>query len=148
MEDAIVEDLVVRLKAASAFDAVYGTAPWETLAPDSLNRVAWVEWVETSESPVTNSSIDATGTFKIWIVAKAGDDNMVTRRRLMRMLANVAKNAVNGKSIASITEPAFSRVMRTKYGYMLAGPGRLVELDYQCRFRIASDSARDVTNNT
>ena len=102
-DDAVIEEIVARLEATGAFDAVYPSTPTsdDVTARPGLVGVAWAYWVGASE--VADEAIGAGGptyerTVEFQIALHAVAEDHAARLRRFARLDSAARNALLDRS--------------------------------------------------
>lgn len=99
-DDAVLEAIRARLRAAGLFHAILRGTPDESPPPGDLSvrAVAWVAWTGATEAMDDTSAAGPnylrTCEFQVWVEGRAEDQ--VGRIRLMARLDSVVRNAVLG----------------------------------------------------
>jgi hypothetical protein len=137
----VLDDVVARLLATHAFEEVAWGANLELLFPESSYPAAAVEYVGTTEAPISDIDFMTNdGRYTLTIAVKA--DDMRGRSAALRALAATARNALSGVSLAGICQPYFCR-LREDGPLDATPPEARLRLVGSYRYTIEDDDSRD-----
>lgn len=138
-EDAILEDIVARLRQTNYFGPVDEGNPETKELPDDLDGRPAKAWVQRHRA-TTLDRVDSDPTdeispiFYIWIETR--DDQSVRAFRNLCLAESLARNALRAARVADVCQPAFSRVGDVLDDPKVQAPRRRARLTFTCRYQV------------
>lgn len=131
------------LTATNAFDDVLLGRDAEEYAAAAIGRSCNIAQAETREKPLWDQGDEVEVYCRIKVTFTGRDEDELLRDDSAERLYNVAQNALNGVSLASLTLPHFTRFESANW-QKPAHPCRQIEAVFGCKY-LTDDNAFDAT---